>query len=374
MNEKRGIILAGALTGIIAVILVIFGNPLNMGFCIACFVRDITGALGLHRAAPVQYIRPEIIGLVLGAFASALAFREFKSTGGSAVILRFLLGAFMMMGALIFLGCPLRMLLRMAGGDLNALVALPGYILGIWVGVQFLQRGYTLGAAGEQPSLNGLAGPLASAVLLVIAAAAPAYIFLSTEGPGSMRAPLAISLGAGLLVGIMAQRSRLCTMGAFRDLLLFKDFHLFSGIAALFIAAAAGNILGGYFNPGFAEQPVAHAEALWNFLGMGIVGLAAVLAGGCPLRQLILTGEGNGDAAATTLGTVFGAAVMHNFGWAASPAGVVQEARILVVFLWILLLVIASVITWQVRLLEKQKEAQKAPSGSGRASSAGRAG
>lgn len=38
----------------------------------ACFERDIAGALGLHRAEVVQYIRPEIIGFVLGATLAAL--------------------------------------------------------------------------------------------------------------------------------------------------------------------------------------------------------------------------------------------------------------------------------------------------------------
>ena len=68
MREKREIIIAGGVIGIISVLLVYFGNPANMGFCIACFIRDISGAIGLHRAEVVQYIRPEIIGLVLGAF------------------------------------------------------------------------------------------------------------------------------------------------------------------------------------------------------------------------------------------------------------------------------------------------------------------
>jgi hypothetical protein len=36
------------------------GNPANMGVCVACYSRDIAGALGLHRAARVQYLRPEI--------------------------------------------------------------------------------------------------------------------------------------------------------------------------------------------------------------------------------------------------------------------------------------------------------------------------
>ena len=66
MREKSwfreyGLILAaGVAVGIAALILTASGNPKNMGFCIACFLRDIAGALGLHSAANVQYIRPEI--------------------------------------------------------------------------------------------------------------------------------------------------------------------------------------------------------------------------------------------------------------------------------------------------------------------------
>ena len=64
-HEKRAIIIAGLIIGAIAGFLVLAGNPANMGFCIACFVRDTVGGLGLHRAAPVQYIRPEIIVLLI---------------------------------------------------------------------------------------------------------------------------------------------------------------------------------------------------------------------------------------------------------------------------------------------------------------------
>ena len=71
MRDKLLIIAAGIITGLLAVILVWQGNPANMGFCIACFLRDVAGGLGLHRAAVVQYLRPEIMGLVLGAFIVA---------------------------------------------------------------------------------------------------------------------------------------------------------------------------------------------------------------------------------------------------------------------------------------------------------------
>ena len=71
-RERLHIVIAGLIIGVIASLLVFFGNPANMGFCIACFLRDTAGGLGLHRAAAVQYIRPEIIGLVLGLMSSFL--------------------------------------------------------------------------------------------------------------------------------------------------------------------------------------------------------------------------------------------------------------------------------------------------------------
>ena len=124
MMKKETVIVvsAGAAVGLAAIFLMLLGNPANMGFCIACFLRDIAGACGLHNAARVQYVRPEIIGLVLGALAMSLATREFRARAGSAPAVRFVLGGFVMIGALAFLGCPLRMVLRLGGGDLNALV------------------------------------------------------------------------------------------------------------------------------------------------------------------------------------------------------------------------------------------------------------
>ena len=49
-----GVVLAGVAVGLAALILTAMGNPANMGFCIACFLRDTAGACGLHSAAKVQ--------------------------------------------------------------------------------------------------------------------------------------------------------------------------------------------------------------------------------------------------------------------------------------------------------------------------------
>ena len=241
--------------GLISVALVYFGNPKNMGACIACFLRDTAGALGLHRAEVVQYIRPEIIGMILGAFIIALFTKEFKVKGGSSPFLRFILGAIVMIGALMFLGCPLRMVLRMAGGDLNALVGLLGFAAGIFIGIQFLNRGFSLKRNYTMNTVEGYAMPVIAIMLLVLLISAPAVIFFSESGPGSMHAPVAISLVAGLIIGIVAQRTRLCMVGGIRDLIMFKDTYLMWGFIAIFVVALVGNLALGYFKLGFVDQP-----------------------------------------------------------------------------------------------------------------------
>ena len=173
------VIVTGAIVGLSAVLLTHFGNPANMGFCIACFLRDIAGSLGLHSAGKVQYIRPEIIGLVLGAFVMSVCTKEFRAKSGSAPALRFVLGAFVMIGALAFLGCPLRMVLRIAGGDLNAIVGLVGFAIGILCGVQFLKRGYSLKRTYTLPAVDGVWLSVVQVALFGLLCAAPAFILFS---------------------------------------------------------------------------------------------------------------------------------------------------------------------------------------------------
>lgn len=327
---RWGLIGTGAVIGILAALLQYWGNPGNMGICVACFERDIAGAIGLHRAGVVQYLRPEIIGFVLGSLAAALLFREFRPRGGSAPIVRFVLGVFAMIGALVFLGCPWRAMLRLAGGDGNAILGIAGLIAGVWLGTRMLKRGYTLGRTSKFAAPAGWVLPAAFAGLFVLlllypqteGAAKSGVLLYSLKGPGAMHAPIFLALGVGLFIGFLAQRSRFCTMGAFRDLILFRQTHLFFGVVSLVLLAWLVNMAVGQFHPGFANQPVAHTMHAWNALGMVLAGLAFALAGGCPGRQLFLAGEGDGDAAIFVLGMIVGAGFSHNFGLASSPAGV----------------------------------------------------
>ncbi len=198
------VVLAGGAVGLAAVLLTAFGNPANMGFCIACFLRDITGALGMHGADKVQYVRPEIVGLVLGAFIMAVATREFRAKAGSSPALRFVLGGFVMIGALAFLGCPLRMVLRLAGGDGNALVGLVGFAIGIFVGTLFMKRGFSLKRAYDVGASEGAVLPVLLAGLLILFLAVPTLFRLSEAGPGSMHAPVLLAFLVALVIGALA--------------------------------------------------------------------------------------------------------------------------------------------------------------------------
>ena len=316
---RLGIVIVGLVIGCLAATLQKLGNPANMGICVACFTRDIVGALGLHRAGIVQYLRPEIPAFCLGAFLAALAFREFRPRTGSAPVVRFILGMFAMIGALIFLGCPWRAMLRLAGGDWNAILGIIGLSVGIGVGVAFLRGGFSLGRSYPTRAVAGLTMPFVMVVLLLLTILYPQFgeegtaaLFRSAEGPGAAAAPIVWSTIVGLVIGFLAQRTRFCTVGGLRDVILMRDFHLLSGVGAFLVTAFVLNLVYEQFNPGFEGQPAAHTTHWLNFAGMVLAGLSFTLAGGCPGRQVFLSGEGDSDAAVFVLGMMFGAAVSHN--------------------------------------------------------------
>ena len=341
MKQKLGVAVAGLIVGLVAVCLGVCGNPANMAFCIACFIRDTAGALGLHRAEPVQYIRPEVIGIVIGAFAIGLVKKDFAPKGGSSPLTRFILGICVMIGALIFLGCPLRMVLRIAGGDMNAAIGLVGFVGGILTGIVFLNRGFTLRRSYDQPVVEGVGFPVVNILLLILLIAAPAFVFFSASGPGSMYAPLWMSLAGGLIVGVVAQRSRLCLIGGARDAVLFRDFHMLIPFAVILLVVFVGNLITGDFNVGLEAQPIAHSEWVWNILGLYLVGFGSVLLGGCPLRQLVMAGSGSSDAAITVLGFLVGSAICHNFDLASSGAGTTSNGHVAFVICAVIVFTIA---------------------------------
>lgn len=329
LNSKKGLALAGLIVGAGLALLAYFGNPGNMAMCAACFIRDMAGSLKLQSTETVQYFRPEIVGLVVGSFVIALATREFRSTAGSSPMTRFVLGFIMMIGALIFLGCPLRMVIRMAAGDLNAWVGLIGMVLGVATGTFFLKKGYSLGREHDTNKTAGAVLPVLLIIGLCISVFAGVFA-VSQSGPGSKHAPVLLSLAVALIVGALAQKVRICFAGSIRNIFLMRDFDLLIPIAGLFVVMLVFNLVTGGFKLSFDGQPIAHSQQLWNILGLYAVGFGATLAGGCPLRQMTLAGQGSCDAAVTFLGLLVGAAFAHNFGLAgtAASAAIAEKAAV----------------------------------------------
>lgn len=324
-------LLGGAAVGGLMGALVLSGNPPNMGICGACFTRDIAGALGLHSAAHLSYLRPEVFGVVLGALAMSVLRREFRSCGGGAPMFSFLLGGWVAVGALVFLGCPFRALQRLGGGDLNALVGIAGLLVGIAGAMMLMRRRFSLGRARPQPLAAGLLMPLVCLVLLAALVGRPTGLRLGETGLAAQHAPLWLSLGAALVAGALLQRMRFCTLGAFRSAMFHRDGALLGTALALVAAYGATLAAGGKFYLGFSNQPIAHSCGLWNFLAMILVGLAASMAGGCPVRLFVRSGEGDGDAALAVAGMIVGGALAHNFGLASSPAGPTTAGSVAVV-------------------------------------------
>ena len=199
--DKKRFISTGVIVGLGAVLLSYFGNPPNTGICISCFMRSIAGSIGLHDNIRLQYIRPEIIAIVLGAFFTSLLTKEFKPVSGSSPMLRFFIGIFLIIGCSVFIGCPIKMVLKIAAGDLSALAGVIGLAVGVWAGLQFLERGFRLGMPSEVPRANGLIIPFFMLVMLLMLLARAPFLNLSTKGSGALHAPILMSLTIGLLIG-----------------------------------------------------------------------------------------------------------------------------------------------------------------------------
>ncbi|QBH96542.1 YedE-related selenium metabolism membrane protein [Limnobaculum zhutongyuii] len=349
MSRTWILIISGIVIGAIALTLAVAGNPPNMGVCVACFIRDSAGSLNLHSTATVQYLRPEIFGFVIGAFATALIFKEFKAKAGSAPIIRFTLGFLMMIGCLVFLGCPLRMVLRIGAGDLNAVIGLIGLVVGIGIGSLFLKKGFSLPRNYSQSSIEGILFPTTCIVLLMMFLWNSGIFSASEKGPGASHAPVWLSIIAGLVIGVVVQRTRFCFIGMAKNIFLSRNYNMALGVLALTLIVAAGNLYLDKFTLGFDNQPIAHTDGVWNFLSMMLVGLCGVFITGCPLRQLISAGQGSSDAAVSVLGMLIGAAFAHNFAFASSPAGPTENGKIIVIVGIILVLAIGVIYTVMIR-------------------------
>jgi len=288
--------------------------------------------------------RPEVAAVVLGAFLFALATRRSIGRSGGHAGARFVLCGFLAIGALVFLGCPFRLLQRLGGGDPTAWLALPGFVGGVGLGMVFETRGYTIGKTSPAPLAVGLLGPGVAAGLLALFLAGG----LAGPGPGVTtgppHAPWLASLAIALAVGVGLAATGFCAISAARQVFRGPRWMLFGAVLLVAGYAAVVAITG---QPAFGAQPVAHGEWLWNTLGIGLAGLCGTLAGGCPVRQLVMAGEGNADAFVGVGGLAAGGALAHTLGLAArgataaDPGGTTPAGRVAVAIGFVVVIVYA---------------------------------
>ena len=241
------------------------------------------------------------------------------------------------------------MVIRISAGDVSAITGAVGLAAGVWTGLKFLEGGFRLGRSSEAHRANGYIIPLFMLVLLVLLLVKAPFLNISTKGSGALHAPVVISIAIGLIIGYFAQRSGFCITGGIARLFLWgpkevlgcpKSTGLLMAIGGFFLTALFANILTGQFSFGLHGQPSSNESYLWNGLGMALVGFGSVLIKGCPLRQLVLSGQGDTDAGAAVLGMFTGAAIVQNWGIAGTSAGTPYWGKIAVLTGFILLLLI----------------------------------
>ncbi len=335
--------LLGGLFGLAAVLLTVLGNPAGTGLCASCFLVNVAGALHLHGRISQSYLRPEILGIVLGAFFASYSSRENRVRGGSAPALHFVGGAFLLLGCEVFIGCPIKALLRTAGGGAVALAGLAGLACGVVFSTPFLQDGFGLRPKTDFPESAGLLLPVAAFLLLAAASAGSDLFAAAGFGGGANHAPFAVSAAAGLFFGAAGQRSRFCITGSIRNAAMLRDFREGAGAVAFLAAALVLNVLLGKFSPTVMLEPGAHTDILWAFLSLAMVGFGAVLLSGCPFRQLVLAGTGDLDAAAAVAGMLLGASASSAFGIGSTPSGVTDAGKLAVLAGWIFFLLLAAI-------------------------------
>jgi len=120
------------------------------------------------------------------------------------------------------------------------------------------------------------------------------------------------SLIIGLIAGFLGQRSRMCFIGGFRDLLLIRDKDLLKGAISFFASAWLTVIILTFISNNFTalseftnvrlttypaiQEAFLSKFGLISILGGLGLGFFSTLSGGCPLRQHVMAGQGRVDS------------------------------------------------------------------------------
>lgn len=143
-----------------------------------------------------------------------------------------------------------------------------------------------------------------------------------------------VTIILGIVIGWLGQRSGFCSIGGIRDFILFRQTRLLKGYIGLIISAfvfylifslivpsAFPNFFWLIANAGGALAAIPGAPGglsvvatiICMLVGGIFVGIIGTLLGGCPLRQLVMTSEGNVKSGFFVIGMLVGALVFSGF-------------------------------------------------------------
>jgi hypothetical protein len=121
--------------------------PVAYGFCMFCHVRDIVNTFmrnvfSFMTPAPISAIIPAltIVGLLLGAYVSAISTKSFNVRKTVNPALAFVYGLLVASFAAILGACPIRIVLRAAYIDAIAFVGIAAMIVGAIVASELLLK------------------------------------------------------------------------------------------------------------------------------------------------------------------------------------------------------------------------------------------
>lgn len=167
--------------------------------------------------------------------------------------------------------------------------------------------------------------------------------------------PTLVTLFMGLIIGFLAQRSRMCFIAGFRDFFLIRDTELLKGILTFFttiwmltsifsfvgynynepleygISSNEGDLiqidnqLSDYRNSNDSENnyikkikileiaDISISILFISFIGGIVMGVLTTLSGGCVLRQHVLLSQGNGDSFYFLIGFISAVPIYYKF-------------------------------------------------------------
>ena len=155
-------------------------------------------------------------------------------------------------GALVFLGCPFRMLQRLGGGDLNAVVGLVGFVIGVGVGLFFEKRGYTSGRTAVVITPAGMAALVLAlgGLILFLVDAMPFGPGPNNTTTGPPHAPWFWALGLATIAGALLSLTGFCAVTAARQVYAGPR-RMLAGAVALIAGYALWAALSGKLGPQF---------------------------------------------------------------------------------------------------------------------------